>query len=319
MLLCRAGISKSSLVNQVPQINDDLLILNRDSAGLLHPQIPETLPEEFCRSAVFSSLQAPLNGVLQLADKSCGTNILPELQFIEPCAKAEFLSKRWHAQQMGSLVGTTINLLILQKLVGKAGDKLCGQIESSPFNQAKLAARSISESAASGFIHNFVFRPVMDEEGPFMEARLKNGLVGAASWATMQAGSIGLKQIASKHDNIFGSILRSELGSTFLSGVPGGLVQAELRSFLDGKGWADTKSIAEAVYVQSVLGGAWAGGKQLIGGTHSENHLRNQMQIASLIARSKPVPSYLLEQLKIGPGSMKLPSGPILNKNIPEP
>ena len=30
------------------------------------------------------------------------------------------------------------------------------------------------------------------------------------------------------HDNLYGSFLRSEIGSTFLSGIPGGVVQAEL-------------------------------------------------------------------------------------------
>ena len=293
--------------------------LTIDTKDLLHPNLPEPLSIEFVRSAIHAGAQAPINGVVQLADKLTGCNFLPSVQFIDQCQKAEFLSTRWHTQQFGILFGTAANLLVLQKCVGKAGDAMFGHIENTAAHQAQMAFRSIEEAAVTGFIHNAVFKPVEPAEGEFFTARLKNGAVGAGTWATLQAGAVGIKRLGRGYDNFVGSFLRSEVGSTVLSGVPGGYVQANLKSLLNNEGLANRKSIAECIYTQSILGGAWAGGKQIIGGTTSENNLSTHMQIASLIARGKPIPPHLTlldSGLPIGAPPFKLP-GPILQKRLP--
>lgn len=270
--------------------------LTRDTKNLLHPDdLPESLSLEFCRSAVHSGIQTPINGVVQLADKLTGSKMLPHVQFVDGCNHAEFLSRRWHAQQVGILFGTAVNLLLLQKCVGKVGDKFFGHIENTPAHQLQMAVRSVEEAAVTGFVHNTLFKPVHKSEGEFWQAKLNAGLVGAGTWASLQASAVGIKRLGRGQDNLMGAFLRSEMGSTMLSGVPGGIIQAELKSSLAGKGWADGKEIAECVYSQSILGGLWAGGKEAIGGvSSSDTNLNTHMKVASLIARGKEVPPDLL-------------------------
>ncbi len=270
--------------------------LSRDTNNLLHPDLPESLSREFCRSAFHSGAQAPINGVVQLTDKMLGTKILPHVQFVDGCQHAEFMTRRWHAQQFGVLFGTAVNLLVLQKCVGTAGDKLFGHIENLPANQMKMALRSVEEAAVTGFIHNTLFRPVYRHEGDYWQAKLNAGLVGAGTWASLQASALGIKRLGRGQDNLMGAFLRSEMGSTLLSGVPGGIVQAEMKTALSGKGWADGKELAECIYTQSILGGLWAGGKEAIGGvSSSDTNLNIHMKIASLTARGKEIPHGLLQ------------------------
>ncbi len=301
------GVHREVLISEASSVNfefDDKNPITRGAEDLLRPD--DSLAMELCRSAVYSGAQSPVNAVVQLVDRGAGTHILPKVQFIDPCAKAEFLSARWHTQQIGSLFGTTVNLLVLQKAVGWAGNELFGHIENSAANQALLAGRSIREAAVAGFVHNAVFRPVTESEGDFFEARLRNGLVGAGSWATSTAVGLGIKRLGMAQDNVIGAVLRSDVGSTVISGIPSGIVSAELRSVIDGKGWADGRSVAEAVYNQSIVGAMWAGGKEIIGGTRADTHLRDHMKHASFIARGKLVPPDLLG--RTGPPVFALPT-----------
>lgn len=279
--------------------------ITRDSEELLRHG--ESMTAELFRSAVYSGAQSPLNAVVQIVDETTGKHFLPKVQFINPCQPAEFLSARWHTQQFGSLFGTAANLLILQKAVGWAGNHLLGQIENIPANQGQMAARSIREAAIAGFIHNGVFKPVTPAEGPFYEARLRNGLVGAGSWAASTAFGLGIKHLGQGHDNTIGSILRSDVGSTMISGIPSGFVSAHLRSLADGKGFADQRAIGEAIYTQSIVGGFWAAGKEVIGGTQADTHLRDHMRYSSLVARGKHVPTDLLD--RVSPPVFRLPPG----------
>lgn len=269
--------------------------ISNDAEELLRPH--ESMPMELARSAVYSGFQAPVNAVVQIVDYHAGTQILPKVQLIDPCEKAEFLSARWHTQQFGALFGTALNLLVLQKSVGWAGDKMLGHLENIAANQGQLAARSIREAAIAGFIHNGVFKPVTEADGNFYEARLRNGLVGAGSWAISTAAGLGIKHFGKTHDGALGTIMRNDVSSTVVSGIPSGIASAQLRSLLDGKGFAGYSAMWESVYSQSIVGGMWALGKDVIGGTRSDTQLRDHMRHASLVARGRTVPLDLLERV----------------------
>jgi hypothetical protein len=295
------------------EFSSDAHRITNDSAQWL--QRPDTPGQDFVRSAIHAGVQTPLNGVVQIVDKATGTDWLPKVQFIDPPEKVEFFSSRSHAQQFGAMVGTAINLLILQRAVGWTGNSLFGQIENTAANHSRLALRSIGEAAASGFIHNAVFRPSSDHD--FLGERMRNGLVGAGCWATVGASSFGLKHFGKTHDNILGSILRNDVSSTIVSGIPGGIVCSQLRSLADGKGFANTRTMAEAVYSQSILGGIWAGGKHAFGATHADTQLRDRMHQDSLVARGKIAPP-TLPHLTIGiPTFNTLPYTPGTVRAVP--
>jgi hypothetical protein len=247
----------------------------------------ESLPIQFLRSAVYAGVQEPISGVVQLADKVSGSHFLPHVQFIDPCERADFGSASWHTQQFGAMLGVTAGLLALNKGVGKAGNFLAGPIDNISEHQGALALRSVAEAAATGFIHNGLFRPVGNDEGNFYAARLKNAAVGAGTYATLTASGLGLKYLAQGQDNVIGTVLRSNVGATVISGIPGGFAYAEMKSLADGKGLASSTSIGQAVYSFSVLGGAFAAGKELIGSTHAEDRLNALMKSSFEAERAK--------------------------------
>ncbi len=250
----------------------------------------DSLPIEFARAAVYAGAQEPINGVVQLVDKVAGTHFLPKLQFIDPCEKAEFGSAKWHTQQFGGMLGVSLNMIYLHKAVGGMSNLMAGKLENTAANQGALAFRTVLDAAGTGLIHNGLFRPVDKEEGNFYAARLKNGLIGAGTFATVTGSTLGIKYLGQNQNNILGTVLRSDVGSTVLSGIPGGIAYAEMKSLSDGQGPASLKSMGQAVYSFSILGGAWAAGKGVLGGSHSENSLHEQMQKASFDARTKLFP-----------------------------
>lgn len=259
-------------------------------SDLLKPRIPqkeEPLPLQFFRSAVYAGVQAPISGVVQLADKVVGSNILPKVQFIDPCRKAEFGTLSWHTQQFGAMVGVSAGILALNKSVGGTSNYFLGKIENSVEKQGALALRSVLDAAATGFIHNGLFRPVSDEEGNFYAARLKNAVVGAGTYATLSATTLGIKTLGQGRQDMLGSIMRNNIGSTVLAGIPGGIAYAEMKSLADGNGHADLRTMGQAVYSFSVLGGAFAAGKQLIGGTKAEDALQQQMKDGATAAMKR--------------------------------
>lgn len=248
---------------------------------LLHPHINknnDSLPVEFLRSAAYTGAQEPVSGVVQMVDKTIGTNMLPSVQFIAPCDKAQFGTLRWHTQQFGAMLGVTGDLLALSKGVGAASNKLLGRIEDKAENEGALAIRAITDSAATGFIHNGLFRPVGDPDGNFYAARFRNAMVGAGSFAIGTASSLGIKHLGKGQDNMFGKILRSDVGSTVLSGIPSGFAYAEMKSLAEGEGLAPARTVGQAIYSFSVLGGVFTAGKELLGRTMTEENLGSLMR-----------------------------------------
>lgn len=268
----------------------DYYIDGLHKSDLLRPHVHhdnEALTTQFFRSAAYAGLQQPVSGVVQMFDHVSGTNVLPKVQFINPCERAEFGTVSWHVQQFGAMAGVTMGLLALNKGVGASTNLFAGKIEDNVKNQGALAFRTIADSAATGFVHNGLFRPVSDEEGNFYAARLKNGLVGAGTFATLTATTLGIKKFGEGQENMLGSIMRSNVGSTVLSGIPGGFAYAEMKSLADGNGPASFKQVGQAVYSFSVLGGAVAAGKELIGSTHAENLLNQRMKDSAAAASNR--------------------------------
>ena len=238
----------------------------------------ESLPVDFLRSAAYAGVQEPVNGVVQLIDKTAGTNILPKIQVIDHCEKADYGSVRWHVQQFGSMAGVSANFIALGKAVGGTSEMLFGRLEDTAENKGALALRAITDSAATGFIHNGLFRPVSDSEGNFYAARLKNATVGAASFAVGTASSLGINYLGQGQDNMLGKIMRSDVGSTVLSGIPSGFAYAEIKSLADGKGPASAQAIGRSIYSFSILSGAFVAGKEMVGGTYAEDCLKELMK-----------------------------------------
>ncbi len=263
----------------------------KHNAELLSSATQPSWTQEFLRSAVYSGLQAPAVGVAQLIDKSIGTELVPKVQFMEASKESEFMSSRWHAQTLGSMVGMAAPFLLLHKGVGKCGNLMLGKLENTAATDV-LTRRVVGESIVTGAAFEGLFRPVAPaQEDNFLKTRINNALVGGATFGLLTRTTVGIQSLMQAEVGIGAAMIRSEIGSTMMAGVPAGILNAELSSRLNHGHGASRQQMAEGVYSFAVLGGTMAAGKHVIGGTMADTALSKQMKETSLAAREAGAPT----------------------------
>lgn len=233
---------------------------------------------EFLRSAVYSGFQAPVLGVVQIVDKVCSTNASSSLQVIDAPRHAEAFSGRWHAQQLGSMIGMSVPFLLLHMGVGRLGNGLLGKLDATA-SPERLIRRAVGESIVTGAVFDGLCRPIAEHHSEaFIEHRLKNAIAGGATFGVLARSTIGIQSLLMAERSLGARLLRSEIGSTMLAGVPAGIVNAELTNrFEHGRG-ATVAQLGESVYSFAVLGGVLCIGRKITGTTHSHESLSMQMR-----------------------------------------
>lgn len=222
---------------------------------LLAAERPAGLAEEFVRSAAYSGLQVPVNGIVQMTDKAFAEPLLPLVQFIEPPAKTEFGSAHWHAQQLGAAAGVILPFLVVHKGVSFTSKTL---VNATGLELGRGAARGLAvfELATTGAAFDGLLKPVDDTtKGAFIENRLRNAFTGGATMTTLGLSSLGLKSFGANVPGRLTGILRNECAATALAGVPAGLVHAETTSLLSKGEHASIKELRESCYSFAVIGG----------------------------------------------------------------
>lgn len=257
------------------KLNDDRLTCSSLLSANARPA--ENPTAEFGRALVYSALQSPIAGVAQLVDKACGTSLESRLTFINRPAHAESFSKRWHAQQLGSLIGMTVPFLLTHKLVGGGGNLFLGKLEKDASTRL-LTTRLVGESMITGALFDGVLRPVEPErEGSFLKTRISNALVGATTLGVLTGSSIGIQSLVRGRTGALASVLRSDVGSSVLAGAPAGFVNAELNAISHKGRIATGSEVVEGIYTFSVLGGSLATGKHVLGKTFTEKSFSTRL------------------------------------------
>jgi hypothetical protein len=227
------------------------------------------------KSARYSAIQAPLTGVSQIIDKVAHTNLEESTKLFAPPEAAKFGTTEWHAQQIGGAAGmilpfaavalTTRGGLSKLGLTARAGVAAESGIA---LNSARVAA--VAEQGLNGFIFDFALRPSDSNSQNFWMDRTKHGVAGAATFATLTASSIGLKQVIGVAPSASGllNVLRRDVATGIASGVPAGLVASNASSLLEKGEFAGWQKSAEDVYAMSMVGGVLSAahvvpGKQL--------------------------------------------------------
>lgn len=115
---------------------------------------------EFARSVVWGGLQSPIPGATQLVDKALGTDLKQRVQFMDAPneADAKAFSAKWHARQLGTMVGMAVPFLLLHKGVSACVSLRLGKIEHDAAVSV-LTRRVVAESAATGALFDGVFHP----------------------------------------------------------------------------------------------------------------------------------------------------------------
>lgn len=76
-----------------------------------------SLLKDFGNSLVYSGLQEPVNGLVQLIDKTTGTELDKHLQFITQPQSAKFGTASWYASQSGQALGMLLPLMLTSGVV----------------------------------------------------------------------------------------------------------------------------------------------------------------------------------------------------------
>lgn len=224
---------------------------------LLHVEKTNSALEEFARTAAYAGIQQPISGVAQLVDRTVGSKIESKLHMIAPTKEAKFGTTLWHAQAAGGAVGTLLPFMVSTSMakgiiMPKPG---CAALAS----EARLGL-TLREAATAGAINDSLFRPVDPKKG-FWQERLLNGGTGALSFTVITASSVGLTRLS---QNKSFAILKNPIAAGVISGVPAGIVGANLESLHHNKRLATTSETLKSIYQMSFAGGFLAGQQKFL-------------------------------------------------------
>ncbi len=186
---------------------------------------------EFAHSFAFSATQSPLNGVVQLADKTLGTNFLPKVQVIDGPEATKSGSAEWHGQILGGAAGVACDFLLLRKVFGARAAEV-------------PLSTQVKRSALTGAVLNGIFRPTSNDED-FLTARMRGATLGALTFGSMAALQRPVENLLGKGG------VRSALLSGVIIGAPVGAGEAWLNNVSGGK----KQDVAEAAYASALTGG----------------------------------------------------------------
>ncbi|CAN5179170.1 hypothetical protein BH10CYA1_BH10CYA1_60950 [soil metagenome] len=162
-----------------------------------------------------------------------------------------------YAAKIGDFGGTAVDVVVLSKFAGAGVSKALGTGAESGLISASLAENRLFSSTLSlsttGALYGGVFTP-----GSFQD-RLKNATIDAATFGVMGAASTQLGRVG-----FLGSpgsrTFMQEMGLGALSGAPGGIVNAEVTSLVNGRGLTfDAGTLGKSALYYGAFGAAMGG------------------------------------------------------------
>ncbi len=251
-------------------------------------------------SAAYEGLQAPVQGLAQIVDQTAGTKLQKSVTFMDAPERAEFQSASWYGQQFGS-VGKLVPFIAAYAVTHKAftGAGLTKGTENAAKTLfSKSNGTHIAEIAVAGFATEAIFVPVVGADHKrgqplsnfeFIEARAKNGAVGAITFATLSSGMIGLRHAGMAVENkAVKSVLTNNAFGAAISGIPTGIVSADTHArIVEGRS-ATNQERVESAYSMFIIGGA-------LGGLSRNRSAKTET--TGIEAKSTPTKSTLLSSI----------------------
>jgi ribosomal protein S18 acetylase RimI-like enzyme len=233
-------------------------VLQRDSvlhvSDVLASSTHENLLSEFGSALCYAGIQEPLLGVAQIVDHNRAGNAENSVRFMREPVSAEFGSRAWHAQVVGSAIGKLVPFLAVAACVKSATAKLPSEALLAKHGSIGLSLR---EAACTGFIADALFKPTATQDDWIFQ-RTRNGTIGAITFSVMTAGSLGLDALAkAKFASKIGAggVLTNSVFSGIVSGLPAGLVTAELESLKTHGRLSTRQELAQSIYSTAIVGG----------------------------------------------------------------
>lgn len=81
------------------------------------PKCDDNPAGAFVHSLGHTVIQAPIDLTSEVVNTFAGKQVIPKLEIVKKPEKAEFSSKAWHAQNIGTGVGIVAGLLFLGRIL----------------------------------------------------------------------------------------------------------------------------------------------------------------------------------------------------------
>lgn len=236
----------------------------------------KSLTKKVATSAAYAAFQSPLNGLVQIMDKTCGTSILNSVQiFSSPSSNTEFGTLRWHAQEIGNAAGMVLPFLMTYAATRRLAKAAGIDLQSTGALTGRNYRSEVALAGTTGIAYGAILTPSSANES-LICGRLKNATEQGLTFATLTAAAGGLKRWSKNaEDSLAGNVLRNDIAASVIAGLPAGSVHADLHSLLAGQGFANWKDRAQSAY-----------GFMFIGGTLGSAHLIGESLIFGANGRS---------------------------------
>lgn len=221
---------------------------------------------DLLRSAAYSAIAAPTEGLMQTSDFFCGSNLQDKTRqgfeavgITAPQPGAE--GAKWLAQTIGQ-AGMVVPLMVLHKPV-KA--MLANQAGVAALTEQTTLGLSVRESVATGFLQGSLLTPTESSKG-FLPSRIESGFSSAVQFAGMTAFNYKLNKFAETGTAFkygLNRMLTNPLATGVVSGVPGGFMGAEVEAIRQGNLLPTGAQLGESILSQSIVGGIF-GAKQVL-------------------------------------------------------
>lgn len=227
--------------------------------------VKRSLAGEATHSFFYSLAQRPVTGLSQVFDNTLGkpfnSDVAGSTKFMDAPKPTAFGSAEWHAQTAGGTVG------MLPWFIGafKVSKGALGGYRATAAEMTALGSRSllyrpstvaIAEGATAGFLHDAILAPTDPSAGNFFVERGKHGLVGAATFGTLTAATIGLKAFgaAAGETTLVGRAMENRILNPALAGVPAAVASEAAGIVVLGHD-PSLESLGKTTYTMVLVGG----------------------------------------------------------------
>ncbi|MBK9142010.1 MAG: hypothetical protein IPM23_05900 [Candidatus Melainabacteria bacterium] len=280
-----AAATDSSAVKPAGQTGNRLLSMStstgtpfvESSSVPAFDTVKRSLAGEATHSFFYSLAQRPVTGLTQVFDNTLGkpfnSDLAGSTKFMDAPKPTAFGSAEWHAQTIGGTAG------MLPWFIGafKVSKGALGGYRATAAEMTAMGSRSllyrpstvaIAEGATAGFLHDSLLAPTDPSAGNFFVERGKHGLVGAATFGTLTAATIGLKAFgaAAGETTLVGRAMESRIINPALAGVPAAFASEAAGVVVLGHD-ASLESLGKTTYTMVLVGGG-------LGAFHSVPGLR---------------------------------------------
>ncbi|MCC6978329.1 MAG: hypothetical protein IT343_08410 [Candidatus Melainabacteria bacterium] len=200
------------------------------------PTEQKSWSEDFLRSVGNSAIQTPINAIVQVADKTMGTELLPKVQInaLQVNEPALYGTGNYWAQQTGHAIGMLVPFLAVGK--GVKTFTRAGMTEAqlaTHLSSRSVLGLTMKEAVLTGAVHDSLLRPVDEHnQQPFAVAKGLNGVNGMINMAILHGVGTKFAPTPGAEMSKFTTFIKNPYMGGLVSGVLAGGASAHSHAYL---------------------------------------------------------------------------------------